>query len=50
MYKIGIFTRYSMKKDLYDGYHGSPYKIFKITGKNERKVFYHICLVILRHI
>ena len=33
MYKIGIFTRYSMKKDLYDGYHGSPYKIFKIMNE-----------------
>jgi len=34
MYKIGIFTKYNIKKKLYNGYHGSPYKIFKIMVNN----------------
>lgn len=33
MYKIGVFTKYGERKQLYKGYHGSPCKIFKILDQ-----------------
>jgi hypothetical protein len=32
-YRIGVFSRYKQKRDPYQGYHGSPCKIFKIINE-----------------